>query len=101
MAYRQPPTAEERTRLAARFDALFATTTGYWALDERIRKTRAKKSWLLPVLEHAELPLHNNPAELGAGQRMREWAMSFGPRTAEGAQAWDTLINLRDVLAKA
>ena len=33
-----------------RFDALFATKTGYWALDERIGLTRAKKTSLLMVL---------------------------------------------------
>jgi hypothetical protein len=33
-------------------------------LDERKRLTTAKVSELLLVLEHPELPLHNNPAEL-------------------------------------
>jgi hypothetical protein len=94
LAYRQQPTPEERARLAARFDVLFATETGYWALDERIRKTRTKKACLLLVLEHPEIPLHNNPAELGARQRVRKRAISFGPRTAEGSKAWDTFQSL-------
>ena len=94
VAYRQQPTAAERARLEARFDTLFATETGYYALDERIRLTRAKKACLLLVLEHPELPLHNNPAELGARQRVRKRAISFGPRTAEGVQAWDTFQSL-------
>ncbi|MPZ13333.1 MAG: hypothetical protein GEU73_02720 [Chloroflexi bacterium] len=54
----------ERARLEARFDALFATRTGYLALDDRIALTQAKKPGLLLVLVHPELPLHNNPAEL-------------------------------------
>jgi hypothetical protein len=94
LAYREQPTPAERTRVEARFDVLFATATGYWALDERIRKTRAKKGALLLVLAHPELPLHNNPAELGARQRVRKRAISFGPRTAEGAKAWDTFMSL-------
>ena len=94
LAYREQPAAEERSRLAIRFDEVFATETGYWALDERIRKTRAKKACLLLVLEHPELPLHNNSAELGARQRVRKRAISFGPRTAEGAKAWDTFMSL-------
>lgn len=94
LAYRQQPTTAERTRLEGRFDALFTTQTGYWALDERIRLTRAKKACLLLVLEHPELPLHNNPAELGARQRVRKRAISFGPRTAEGVKAWDTFQSL-------
>src|SRR5258708_1029728 len=92
LAYRAQPSAEERVRLAAAFDMLFATRTDYWALNDRIAKTRAKKTALLLVLEHPEIPLHNNPAELGARQRVRKRDVSFGPRTAEGAKAWDTFM---------
>ena len=94
LAYREQPSAEERVRLEARFETLFRTKTGYWALDERIGKTWAKKESLLLVLSHPELPLHNNASELGARQRVRKRAISFGPRTAEGAKAWDTFMSL-------
>ena len=77
-----------------RFDALFATKTGYWALDERIALTRAKKASLLLVLAHLEIPLHNNSAELGARQRVRKRKISFGPRVADGTRAWDTFMSL-------
>jgi hypothetical protein len=63
-------------------------------LDERIEKTKLKKASLLMVLEHPEIPLHNNPAELGARQRVRKRDVSFGPRTPAGAQAWDTFMTL-------
>ena len=79
-AYQATPTAEERRRLEARFDALFTTKTGYGLLDDRIAKTLAKREHLLQVLEHPEVPLHNNPAELGARQRVRKRDVSFGPR---------------------
>jgi hypothetical protein len=45
-------------------------------------------------LQHPEIPLHNNAAELGARQRVRKRAVSFGPRTPEGANAWDTFMTL-------
>ena len=73
---------------------MFGEKTGYWALDERIALTRAKKASLLLVLSHPEIALHNNPAELGARQRVRKRAISFGPRTVEGAKAWDTFMSL-------
>lgn len=92
--YRQQPTAEEQARLDAKFDELFSTVTGYDALDERIAKTKAKKDALLMVLDHPEIPLHNNPAELGARTRVRKGDVSFGPRTKEGRQAWDTFNTL-------
>ncbi len=92
--YREHPTAEARTRLDTDFDRLFATVTGYEALDVRIAKTRAKKHCLLLVLAHPEIPLHNNPAELGARQRVRKGDVSFGPRSADGVKAWDTFMTL-------
>ena len=100
LAYRARPTPAERVRLAAAFDTLFATSTDYWALNDRIAKTRAKKGALLMVLDHPEIPLHNNPAELGARQRVRKRDVSFGPRTHEGAQAWDTFMSLADTTRK-
>lgn len=94
LAYRQHPTAQEHHRLSGAFDTLFSRKTGYANLDERIALTHAKKTSLLMVLTHPEIPLHNNPAELGARQRVRKRAISFGPRTAEGAKAWDTFMSL-------
>jgi hypothetical protein len=100
LAYRQQPTAAERARLEAAFDALFEQETGYWPLDERLASTRAKKADLLRVLAHPELPLHNNPAELGARQRVRKRDVSFGPRTADGARAWDTFMTVAETAKK-
>ncbi len=100
LAYREQPTPADQARLAAAFDTVFATTTGYAALDDRIAKTRANKAALLLVLTHPEIPLHNNPAELGARQRVRKRDVSFGPRTTEGAQAWDTFMSLADTTRK-
>jgi hypothetical protein len=100
LTYRERPTASERVRLTAAFDTLCASETDYWALNDRIAKTRAKKTALLLVLDHPEIPLHNNPAELGARQRVRKRDVSFGPRTADGAKAWDTFMSLADTTRK-
>ena len=94
LTYRQTPTAEDAVRLSQRFDDLFATKTDYADLDDRIAKTQAKKGALLMVLKHPEIPLHNNPAELAARQRVRKRDVSFGPRTEDGKQAWDTFLTL-------
>jgi hypothetical protein len=94
LLYRQSPTPQENQRLEKDFDCLFATRTGYEELDKRIAKTQAKKENLLLVLKHPELPLHNNPAELGARQRVRKRDVSFGPRTPDGLRAWDTFMTL-------
>jgi len=100
LAYCAKPMASERTRLEKRFDELFTTHTGYHDLDQRIAKTLAKKEALLQVLEHPELPLHNNASELAVRQRVRKRDVSFGPRSLLGVQAWDTFQALADTARK-
>ncbi|MFH1628975.1 MAG: transposase [Pseudomonadota bacterium] len=94
LLYQQHPSMDEHTRLENEFDKPFSTVTGYYALDQRIAKTKDKKSSLLMVLDHPEIPLHNNPAELGARTRVRKRVVSFGTRTEEGTKAWDTFMSL-------
>jgi hypothetical protein len=94
LTYREHPTSEEHIRLEKEFDELFSTVTGYDALDERIAKTKAKKRLLLMALDHPEIPLHNNPAELGARKRVRQRDVSFGTRTEDGTKASDTFTTL-------
>jgi hypothetical protein len=94
LEYRQRPTAQEALRLETEFDALFGAPSGYAELDKRMAATCAHKDALLLVLKFPELPLHNNPAELGARGRVRKRDVSFGPRTEDGKQAWDTFMTL-------
>jgi hypothetical protein len=99
-AYRITPTAHERERLAAGFDALVARRTGYADLDARIAKTGYNRDLLLAVLQKPELPLHNNDMELAARRRVRKRDVSFGPQSAAGAQAWDSFQTLAATAAK-
>ena len=94
LEYRQQPWPDQAVQLEQEFDVLFSTQTGYGALDDRILKTRGKKECLLMVLRHPEIPLHNNPAELGARVRVRQRDVSFGLRTEDGAHAWYTFGTL-------
>jgi len=94
LAYRDHPSQAEADALRTAFDDLFGQTSGYQQLDERLALTRAKKASLLMVLDHPEILLHNNPAELGARQRIRKRDVSLQARTREGIQAWDTFQTL-------
>jgi hypothetical protein len=100
LAYQRAPRAEEAARLEREFDELFATVTGLAMLDERIARSRAKKAALLLVLQHPELPLNNNAAELGARRRVRKRDVSFGPQSEAGKRAWDTFQTLCATAAK-
>ena len=101
-AYQQVPTQERAGQLAEQFDELFSTVTGYEDLDKRIAATKADKTYLLNglstlapmVLNHPEIPLHNNPAELDVRVRVRKRVVSYGPRSAAGAKTWDAMETL-------
>jgi hypothetical protein len=89
-AYRDAPTDSEREALWRDFDELFVPQTPYEHLNFRIRQTAANKEKLLQVLQHPEIPLHNNASELAVRLRVRKRDVSFGPRTPDGVAAWDT-----------
>src|SRR6266849_6364230 len=94
LAYRQNPNQKEAEDLQGEFERLFGQSSDYEQLDERKALTLAKKEPLLMVLSHPEILLHNNPAELGARQRVRKRDVSLQARTREGIQAWDTFQTL-------
>ena len=94
VAYRHHPNQSQADALQAEFERLFEQTSGYDQLDEGKRRTLAKKEALLMVLSHPEILLHNNPAELGARQRVRKRDVSLQARTREGIGAWDTFQTL-------
>jgi hypothetical protein len=93
-AYRDQPDGFEKAQLVQEFEALFNTKTDYWALDERIARTRAHQQQLLLVLEQPELPLHNNDAEWSARTIVRRRDISAGTKGEKGAKAWDTFLSL-------
>ncbi len=94
LAYRHNPNQKEAEYLLKEFEQLFEQTGGYQQLDERKALTLAKKEPLLMVLSHPEILLHNNPAELGARQRVRKRDVSLQARTRQGIGAWDTFQTL-------
>ncbi len=100
LAYRAQPTAADATALASAFDTLFGTPTGYDQLDHRAALTRARKEHLLMVLKHPEIPLHNNPAELGVRQRVRKRDVRLAACTPEGLAAWDTFQTIVETAKK-
>ncbi|MBF0544699.1 MAG: transposase [Candidatus Riflebacteria bacterium] len=79
---------------------IFSLKTGYDDFDDRIKKTFEKKENLLMVLEHSEIPLHNNSAENSARDRVRKRDVSYGPRTENGAESWDTFMSIAGTAKK-
>ena len=98
--YKKNPSCEFADFLSADFDILFSTKTGYDELDKRIAKSKAKKRELLPVLNHPELPLHNNRSENGARVQKRREDVSLQTKTKEGTEAKDTMMTIVETAKK-
>jgi hypothetical protein len=94
LQYREQPSPAQAAALEAEFDQLFGVSSGYQQLDECKARTLKKRESLLMVLSHPEILLHNNPAELGARQRVRKRDVSLQARTRLGIGAWDTFETL-------
>lgn len=92
--YRDHHNPAQAAAILTLFDQLFGEKSGYQQLDACKARTLAKKDALLMVLTHPEILLHNNPAELGARQRVRKRDVSLQARTREGIEAWDTFQTL-------
>jgi hypothetical protein len=94
LKYKQSPSNEIAKKLSREFDVLFATKTGYPALDERIARTLSKKKSLLLPLIFPFLPLHNNPAELGARAQARMRDINLQTVSENGTKTKDTFATI-------
>ena len=75
-------------------DLRFTLSSYSWAIP------KADKTYLLMVLDHPEVPLHNNPAELDARTRVRKRVVSYGPRSLARARTWDAMETLLSTARK-
>lgn len=94
LKYKKMPSNKIAKKLSKEFDVLFSTKTGYTTLDERIAKTLSKKKSLLLPLAFPFLPLHNNPAELGARAQARMRDINLQTITENGTKTKDTFATI-------
>jgi len=99
-AYRESPTPRRKAGLERDFDRLFTRRTGLVDLNEALKRIHEKRADLLLVLDHPEIPLHNNLSE----SDIREWAkkrkISAGTRSELGRRCRDTFISLKKTCRK-
>ena len=94
------PTDAMALNLSLAFAELFSSRTGYDELDARIAKTLAKKESLLLVLLFPFLPLHNNPAELGARVQARIRDINLQTVSINGTKSKDTFATIFETARK-
>jgi hypothetical protein len=99
-AYRESPSVRRKAGLQRDFKRLFTRRTGFADLNEALRRIHQKRDDLLLVLDHPEIPLHNNLSE----SDIREWAkkrkISAGTRSELGRRCRDTFLSLKKTCRK-
>ena len=99
-AYRESPRPQRRGRLQNDFDRLFLKNTGWPELNEELQKIQGKKSELLLVLDHPDIPLHNNLSENDIRQYVKKRKISAGTRSDAGRRCRDTFLSLKTTCRK-
>jgi hypothetical protein len=92
--YKQNPTQELKLAIVDEFDETFTPNTTYFDLNQEIDRTRYNKKFLLTVLDHPQIPLHNNASELGARRQVRKRDISLHTMTELGTKLQDAFMSI-------
>jgi hypothetical protein len=99
-AYKEAPNEEDKGALSQRFDEIFTTKTCFTSLDLALGRLRRNKAELLLVLEHPELPLHNNLSERDIREYVKKRKISGSTRSDAGRRCRDTFTSLKKTCRK-
>jgi hypothetical protein len=92
--YKKNPSQKKKQNLSDQFDKIFSFSATEIPLTKVIKKIRDNKTQLLRVLDHPEVPLHNNTSERDIREYVTKRKISGGTRSDAGRDARDTLISL-------
>lgn len=99
-AYKQNPSPRAVPAFRRRFDRIFSLRTGYQALDKLLERLLRRKTELLKVLEHPEIPLHTNASENDLRSFVTKRKISGGTMSRDGRVARDVMLGLMKTCQK-
>ena len=92
--YKKEPSSEKKKHLENRFDEIFSFNATEIPLFQALKKIHDCKHQLLLVLDHPNIPLHNNTSERDIREYVTKRKVSGGTRSDAGRDARDTFISL-------
>jgi hypothetical protein len=99
-AWQRNPLPARARALAARFDTLFTTRTGFVTLDRLLARIHAVRDDLLKVLRHPGIPLHTNGSENDIRAVVTRRRISGGTHSDDGRRARDAMLALMKTCRK-
>ena len=98
--YKENPKPKDKKRLSVMFDEIFTQTTASASLNAALKRINNNKSELLLVLEHPDIPLHNNGAENAIREYVKKRKISGSTRSETGRKCRDTFTSLKKTCRK-
>jgi hypothetical protein len=98
--YKLNPMEALKIEIEKKFDVMCNTTTSYQLLNNVLKRLKKNKKELLLVLEHADLPLHNNLSERDIREYVTKRKISGGTRSHAGRRCRDTFASLKKTCRK-
>ena len=99
-AYKGAPSEQNKAALEARFDDIFTTKSCYVSLNLALTRIHNNKAQLLLVLDHPEIPLHNNLSERDIREYVKKRKISGCTRNELGRRCRDTFASLKKTCRK-
>ena len=99
-AYKEAPGENKKTEIRGRFNLIFRQQTCFATLNLALERLYKNNKELLLVLDHPELPLHNNLSEGDIREYVKRRKLSGGTRSDEGRRCRDTFASLKKTCRK-
>ena len=99
-AYKATPSEALKQKCLNAFEALCDWQTEWIALQKGLDKIKAYKEEMLVVLEHPQVPLHNNQSERDIREFVKKRKISGSSRSENGRKARDTFASLKKTCRK-
>ena len=99
-AWARDPCPRRAAALRARFDRIFTRRTDYATLDRLLARLHRRKSELLRVLQHPEIPMHTNGSENDIRACVTKRKISGGTMSTAGRTARDVTLGLMKTCSK-
>lgn len=99
-AYKLHPDTNKKAQFETRFDEIFIGDTCFASLNQALKMIWQNKPELLLVLEHPDIPLHNNLSERDIREYVKKRKISGSTRSDEGRRCRDTFTSLKKTCRK-
>ena len=98
--YKEAPAKAKKAEIEERFDEIFTQKTCFETLNLALKRLYKNKAELLLVLDHPDIPLHNNLSENDIREYVKKRKISGSTRSEEGRRSRDTFPSLKKTARK-